>query len=144
MTEQQKLSQREQPLPAFPKQENLVEFYVGELTSNHFYVDASSISVEPEGIVYYTMVVKTSGGATNINYEGINCGNSKLRVFATGRGDGNWSRARNTEWRQIENQQVNRHHAALTHDYFCPGGRPLVDAAEGVNALRRGRHPDVL
>ena len=141
--EQAKLPERELPLPAFPKQENLLEFSVSELTSNHFYIDPLSLSVDPEGIVRYTMVVKTVGGATNISYEAIRCDARQLRLFATGRSDGTWSRAHISEWREIENKLVNRHHAALSHDYFCPGGRPLVDAAEGVNALRRGRHPEV-
>jgi len=140
---QPKLSERELPLPAFPKQENLLEFYVSELTSNHFYIDRLSLSVDPEGIVRYTMVVKTSGGATNINYEAIRCATRQIRLYATGRSDGTWSRARISEWREIENKLVNRHQAALNHDYFCPGGRPLVDAAEGIDALRRGRHPEV-
>ncbi|MCX7179343.1 MAG: CNP1-like family protein [Proteobacteria bacterium] len=141
---QTKLTEREQPLPAFPRQESLLEFYVSELTANHFFVDPLSIGVEQEGIVLYTIVVKTAGGATNINFEGINCSTGQLRIFATGRNDGLWSRARISEWQPIENKLVNRHHAALKHDYFCPGGRPLVDPAEGVDALRRGRHPEVL
>ena len=36
---------------------------------------------------------------------------------------------------------MNRHHAALSRDYFCPGGVPIFKADEGRDALRRGKHP---
>lgn len=140
--EQSKLSEREVALPAFPKQENLIEFYAGELTSNLFYIDPLSLSVDKEGIVRYTMVVKTSGGATNISFEGIRCETRQFRLFAIGRSDGTWTRARSGEWREIENKVVNRHHVALNRDYLCRGGSMIADAAEGIKALRRGRQPE--
>lgn len=141
---QQKSAGAELVLPAFPKQENLIEFYAGEMTSNHFFIDPLSLSVDKEGAVLYTLVIKTSGGATNINYESIRCDQRQVRLYATGRNDGTWSRAHVSEWRDIENKIVNRQHAALSRNFFCPGSRPLNTAAEGVDALRRGRHPDVI
>jgi hypothetical protein len=140
---QQKSAEKELLLPAFPQQENLIEFYAGEMTSNHFLIDPMSLSVDKEGVVHYTMVIKTSGGSTNINYESIRCDLKQVRLHATGRSDGIWSRARVSEWRDIENKIVNRQHAELSRNFFCPGSRPLNSAAEGVDALRRGRHPDV-
>jgi len=142
--EQSKLSEREVALPAFPKQENLIEFYAGELTSNLFYIDPLSLSVDKEGMVRYTLVVKTSGGATNISFEGIRCETRQFRLFAIGRSDGTWTRARAGEWQEIENKVVNRHHEALNRDYLCPGGSMIADAAEGIKALRRGRQPEAV
>jgi len=140
---QQKYSEQELLLPAFPKQESLIEFYVGEMTSNRFFIDPASLSVDKEGVVHYTMVIKTSGGATNINYESIRCDPRQVRLYAIGRSDETWSRARISEWRDIENKTLNSQHAALARNFFCPGSRTLNSAAEGIDALRRGRHPDV-
>lgn len=140
---QQKSAEMELLLPAFPRQETLIEFYAGEMTANHFFIDPLSISVDKEGSVLYTMLIKTSGGSTNINYESIRCDPRQVRLYATGRGDGTWSIARISEWRDIENKIVNRQHAELSRNFFCPGSRTLNSAAEGVDALRRGRHPDV-
>lgn len=138
--EQWRGSGRETPLPAFPRQENLVEFYVSAIASNRFFIDATSLSVSPDGVVRYTLVVKTAGGATNISFEGIRCGSSEYKMFATGRDDGTWARARADDWRRIENKPMNRHHAVLNREFFCPDGLPLADAAEGVDALWRGKH----
>jgi hypothetical protein len=94
--------------------------------------------------VRYALVVKTTGGATNVSFEGIHCKNRSWKLYATGRSDGAWvkSPASRADWRPIENRPVNRHHAALSRDYFCPAGIPIRSAEDGRNALRLGKHPN--
>jgi hypothetical protein len=135
---------REVESPAFPRQENLREYYVGPATTNNYFIDASTLSVGSDGIVRYVLVVRTAGGATNVSFEGINCKDLTWKHYATGRSDGTWvkSRAVRVEWRPIENKPVNRHHAALSRDYFCPASSAINNAEEGRNALRLGKHPD--
>lgn len=130
-------------LPGLPDEAQLIEFTVSAAASNRFFIDGRSIEPGKDGVIRYTLVVKTAGGATNITHEGIRCQTREVRIYATGRTDGSWGRARLSEWRPIENKTVNRHHAALLRDFFCPGGIPIYDAEEGRNALRLGRHPDV-
>lgn len=130
--------------PSFPKPENLREFYVGPVTTNNYFIDASTLSVGSDGIVRYVLVVRTSGGATNVSFEGINCKELTWKHYATGRSDGAWakSRAARSEWRSFENHSVNRYHAALSRDFFCPAGTAISTADEGRNALRLGKHPN--
>ncbi|HUW37595.1 MAG TPA: CNP1-like family protein [Rhodocyclaceae bacterium] len=129
------------PLPAFPKAENLIEFYVSAATRNHFFIDSPNLSVGADGVVRYVLVVKTAGGATNTSFEGIDCRSDEYRLYATGHSDGSWARARLSVWRPIENESVNGDHAALSRDYFCPEGLPIADAAAGRAALRTGTSP---
>ena len=128
-------------LPAPPKDSDLIEFYAGPRATNHFFVDGKSLSVGPDGVVRYTLVIKTSGGATNVNYEGIRCADQQFKIYATGCADGTWAVNRIGDWRPIENKLVNDHHAALNRDFFCPIGSPIGSADEGLNALRQGKHP---
>lgn len=131
-------------LPAFPKTENLLEFYVSAVASNRFYIDASTLSTGSDDVVRYVLVVKTSGGATNISFEGIQCDQSLWKIFATGHHDGTWKRVRaiRNDWKPIENKPVNRHHSVLRHELFCPMGIPIKTPEEGRNALRLGKHPE--
>lgn len=131
-------------VPAFPKQENLQEFYVSAVTTNKYFVDASTLAVGADRVVRYVLVVRTSGGATNISFEGINCLERSWKHYASGHSDGTWTKSRATrvEWRPIEGSAVNRHHAALSRDLFCPAGTAIVTADEGRNALRLGKHPN--
>jgi len=130
--------------PAFPRQENLREFYVSAVATNKYLIDASTLAVGADGVVRYVLVVKTSGGATNVSFEGIRCKDRSWKHYATGRSDGTWAKSRATrvEWRPIENKPVNRHHAALSRDLFCPMGSAINTADEGRNALRLGKHPN--
>lgn len=131
-------------LPAFPQEAGLREFYVSELTAHRFFVDEASLNPGKDGVVRYTLIVRTRGGATNISFEGIHCERRELKIYATGQRDGSWANARQSQWRPIENKPMNRHHAALSRDLFCPGGIPIRSADEGREALRLGKHPAAL
>jgi hypothetical protein len=128
-------------IPAYPKDADLIEFYVSPAATNRFYIDGTSLSVGKDGVVRYALVIMTPGGATNVTYEGIRCATRETRLYATGRTDGTWAKAQSADWRLIENKTINRHHAALNRDFLCPIGNPIYTAEEGRNALRRGKHP---
>ncbi|MDP2810834.1 MAG: CNP1-like family protein [Rhodocyclaceae bacterium] len=128
-------------LPAFPEEGRLAEFYVSAVATNRFFIDTAGLSVGKDGVVRYVLVVKTAGGATNVTFEGIRCGAREYRLYAAGRADRTWARSRTDEWRPIENKPVNRHHAALDRELFCPLGVAIFDVKEGLEALRLGRNP---
>ena len=130
-------------LPAFPKADGLVEFFVSSATSFRFFIDAASIAVEPDGVVRYTMVARSPSGVANVSYEGIRCENASYRVFALGN-DGSWVAMQQSEWRRIEVKSIQRWHNELYSRYFCPNRGLISSAAEGVIALRRGGHPSIL
>ena len=130
--------------PAFPQDASLREFYVSETTTNRFFIDEASLSVGNDGVVRFVLVIRTSGGATNITYEGIRCESREFRFYASGRQDGTWASVRKSEWKPIENKPINRHHAALSRDLFCPSGSPIMSAEDGRNALRLGKHPNAI
>lgn len=129
--------------PAFPAQNGLTDIYVSAAATNRFMIDPATISVGTDGVVRYVLVVLTSGGATNVSFEGIRCKEWTWKLYATGRPDRTWSKSRIIEWRPIENKPVNRHHAMIAKELFCPYANPVRDADEARDALRRGKHPSV-
>jgi hypothetical protein len=129
-------------LPTFPQETNLREFYVSATTTHKYFIDASTLSAGKDGVVRYALIVRTSGGATNITYEGMRCESGEYKIYATGHRDGTWVRARRSEWRPVDNKPTNRYHAALSRDYFCPVGNAIYTADEGREALRLGKHPN--
>jgi hypothetical protein len=104
-------------------------------------VDAASISVGEDGVVRYVLVARSAQGAESVSFEGIRCSTSEYRIYATGLADGRWAPTRASSWRPIAPRSVARWHNALSREFFCPSGRPIRNAAEGVLALRRGDHP---
>lgn len=140
--QQEKLGFRELEvtLPAYPDPQDLLPFFVSAKSDFRFFVDRASLSVGEDGVVRYTLVVRSPQGAESVSYEGIRCSAREYRIYATGRADRTWSR-RDAPWRQIEPRRVQRWHNALWAEYLCPGGFPIRSAAEGADALRRGGHP---
>jgi hypothetical protein len=129
----------EAKLPAYPKTENLLSVDAGGATSHRFFVDAPSISVGEDGVVRYSLVVKTAGGATNVSFEGIRCATRQQKYYAIGHPGGAWTRARNPEWKYIEYREVNRHHGALYREIFCRGNAPVKNVGEAINAMKHSR-----
>lgn len=128
-------------LPAAPRSETLLPFYVSASTENRFFIDASSLTVGADGVLRFVLVVLGGEGARNVTFEGMRCEAKERRLYASGRADGSWSKSRNNDWMRIRDAVANRHYATLYLDYFCPGGVIVRDAQEAVDALRRGGHP---
>jgi len=137
-----KWQERVVDFPAAPLPENLQSFYVSAATDNEFFVDATSLTVGPDGVVRYVLVIQSAGGVRNVSFEGLRCETRERRVYAFGRPDGTWSKSRNVSWQRVRDVPANRHHAVLFYDYFCPGGAIVSGADEGRDALTRGGHPE--
>jgi hypothetical protein len=126
-------------LPAYPSEENLLKFFVSEASDFDYFIDARSLKVDRD-IIYYTLVARSPEGVSNVSYEALRCGTREYRIYAIGHANHTWLQ-RSTPWREIRQGSVYRWHDALRRDYFCPAGAPILSAEEGINALRRGRHP---
>ena len=125
-------------LPAYPDDKNLIEFEVGPTNKNHFYVDPTSLVVGNDGVVRFTLVVRTPGGANNVSFEGMRCDTKEDRIIAIGRADRTWYPLPRPEWRPVENRLFNQHHVVLFRQYFCPEGNIIRTPADGVKLLKKG------
>ncbi len=136
--EQERLNWREAgvKLPAYPKTEELVEFFVSGATNFRFYIDPVSVAPGPDGVVRYTLVARSPSGVSNVTFEGMRCATNSYKVYAYGN-ESRWS-ARESDWRAIEPRSVQRWHLELRTRYFCPGNAPILTGAEGVDFLRSG------
>lgn len=149
-------------LPAYPKAENLLPFDAGPASDNLHYIDAPSIAVGDDGIVRYTLVIKSPTGATNVTHEGMRCATdgerenvrldllilkfevSEKRLYAIGRDDGAWVRPRVSKWEEIEDIAQHYPQRALARYFFCPGNLMVRNEKEAIQALKSGSHPRVI
>lgn len=125
-------------IPPYPKDDTLIPLNVGAANSHRYFIDSKSVSAGSDGVVRYTMVVRTSGGATNVSFEGIRCDTREQKYYALGRSDGSWTRARNPQWRYIEFKQANNAHLVFYGEYACKGRMMVDSAAQILQALRHG------
>ncbi len=119
-------------LPAYPRAENLVSFEVSAASRNRHFVDTASLSVGEDGVVRYTVVVKTAGGAENVSFEGMRCGTGERKLYAFGRPSGEWARNRYARWEPIQGRQATGYHRELFYHYFC-----TVEGRASLPAIQR-------
>jgi len=137
----ERFKELEVKLPEYPQADDLLSFDAGAASSHEFYIDSKSLNVGTDGVVRYTMVVKTSGGTTNVSYEGMRCDLRQVKIYATGRTNGTWARARDSQWTAIRARTVNNQHAVLFRDYFCglkTDKTPVARVQEALQLLRTG------
>jgi hypothetical protein len=127
-------------LPPLPQPDSLLPFDVSQNTPLKFFVDAKSLTVGTDGIVRYTVVVTSPGGAHNVNYEGIRCDTYEWRQYAGLNADHDgWDRTVESDWRRIENGELNAYHASLYQDYFCANKLPTGTAPSIVDNIKHRR-----
>ena len=124
-------------LPPFPKPENLLKFDMGPIPNNYF-IDSASLSIGDDGVVRYTLVIKTGGGATNVSFEGIRCESREVRIYAFGHPNGEWSRARDSQWKRIVVTTTNNHHSTLHLEHFCPSRKWAAPMKQIIQTLKYG------
>ncbi len=125
-------------LPAYPRNENLVEFNVSSATPNKFMIDTASVSVGSDQIVRYTIVIESPSGARTINFEGMRCDPSEYKIYGFGQSDGKWTENKRARWEPFKLRSLLSYHKALFEDHFCPDGITIRKAEEGVRNLKRG------
>jgi len=130
------------PMPAFPKRENLIEFYLSATATFRYFIDASSLqALYDKREIRYVLVARSPQGADNVRFESIRCPDM-FRLYAVGTADGKWE-VRPSDWEPTVRRSDLGWPSTLARQFFCPHRDPIQSAAEGVDALRRGAHPAV-
>ena len=106
-------------LPPWPKDSDLVELHLDDSSpSFRHYIDGKYISVGSDGVVRYTLVSDSQGGARNISFEGLRCTpNGELKIYAYGN-NGRFERNL-TEWQPIHGGRSNQVHRQLHRQILC-------------------------
>ena len=125
-------------LPPYPKQQDYLPFHVSATAAFDFSVDAKSVSVGADGAVRYTLIAKSPGGTLNVSFEGIRCSDRQYRVYAFGRTDGTWSRARGSRWEPLAPNPRIAQRLVLHKDYFCLDGGIVPNSAAALDRLKYG------
>jgi CNP1-like family len=125
--------------PAYPEDAALVEFRLRGLTDNRFYIDRRSLSVGPDRVVRFVLVIRTPDGVSNARFSGLRCSDGEWKDYAFGKSDRTWATDRDAHWRPIQIVTYNDYQRTLYQDYFCVGGvlssEPAGDTRKLVKLL---------
>ncbi len=129
-----KWNELQHQLPPYPKPENFIPIPLGGRSSNEFFVDYASVSAGADGVVRYTMVIRSPAGAETVSFEGMRCETGERKLYAFGRKHaegGEWSRNRYARWEPIPGRSLNDFRRELFYHYFC-----TVDGAANLPKIQ--------
>ncbi len=123
------------PMPATPQTADLVAFDMSAASQNRFAIDPASVRPEGTRFVRLTMVVTSSGGASNISYEAFDCERWTHRLLAIGHADGSWRPVPDAQWLTVRNSdRILRQHLVV-FNAACEGGKIAGDTKRIVRRL---------
>ena len=127
-------------LPALPQEADLIPFSVNGSGDFRFAVDSKSISVGPDKVVRFTVVITSPGGGRNVNYEGMRCDAFERKLYATlPQGATEWipNRADDRDtWSRMQTRSRNAYSATLATDFFCEGRTVAGSPEKMIKDLR--------
>jgi hypothetical protein len=105
--------------PVWPAENKLLEVRVDKaMFPFDVYLDPESLSVGPDHVVRYTLVVVSSSGARNVSFEGIRCDTGEYRRYAYGSGR-KWLQMQHSPWQKILDAGRDGYRHVLYRDYMC-------------------------
>jgi hypothetical protein len=131
-------------LPAYPDAKNLLAFDVGSVTSNQYQVDTTSIKIGEDGVIRFSLVIKSSAGVANVSYEGIRCATNERKLYALGRDDKTWIQPRVSEWQQLDFVRQFYAQRELAKNIFCPYQQIVSSTEDAIQALKAGIHRSII
>ncbi len=127
-------------LPPYPRDRDLIRFEPTGQTTNRFYVDGSSLTVDPDKVIRFSMVIRSPEGASTETYSGVNCRPGEWKDYAVGRDGERWELNRDPQWRKIEDKGINNYQYTLAAQNLCTfglfTGGPVGDAKLLVRRLK--------
>lgn len=125
------------PPPPYPKDSNLTEFYLRGQTSNRFFIDTSSLTVDTDRIVRFALVIRTPEGTQTTTFSGLRCSERAWKDYAYGSNERTWTVESAPQWRRIQDLSFNDYRGTLYKDYLCSGGVSTVAPAGDAKKLVR-------
>lgn len=122
-------------LPSYPSDGDLIEFRVDRAANPfRYFLDRTSLSRGEDGLMRYSLVIRSRSGASNTSFEAMKCDSSEYKVFAYGDGRGKFRPQVNAEWKPIQESLYNGVRKDLWAFYLCDGhiGRLPIKVEEAV------------
>ena len=109
-------------LPPYPRDQDLIRFEPTGQTTNRFYVDGSSVTVDPDKVVRFALVIRSLDQASTATYVGVNCKTGEWKEYAYGLNGKEWELAKEPEWQPIHDQRINNYKHTLAAEFLCTSG----------------------
>lgn len=111
-------------LPGYPDNDDLLEVAGPQAYQNYQYlIDAENLIVGADGVVRYSIVIRSSSGADNVMHDGIRCTTNQIKNYAYGStgmdGKKKFIPKLNAVWRPFRATGITAYGSILASNYYC-------------------------
>jgi len=131
-------------LPDYPQDKNLLEVAGPPMYQNYQYlIDEKSLIVGLDGVVRYSIVIRSSGGSDNVLYDGLRCTTNQIKNYAygiTGMDDKKkFSQKKNAQWRNFRTTGATAYGLIFASNYFCDHSGVALKRDEIIQNIKYGK-----
>jgi len=124
--------------PASFSTESVTPFALDAQSSMRLGIDPKTLTIDPDGVVRYVLVAKSSQGALNVLYEGIRCASAEVKVYARWDNVSSWNTSSKAEWEPLAFRGTTRRAMQMARGGVCEGKVPNGTPARILRALQSG------
>jgi hypothetical protein len=120
-------------LPPYPDDRELLPVAMGSTDTLKIYIDGKSISLAPDRVARFSLVVESPSGARSVFYDGYRCETRQYKTYAFGTSQHTWSPAANPQWLTVPRSEINAFRDNIYRRYVCDDN----NSARASEDLRR-------
>jgi hypothetical protein len=125
--------------PAFPRDENLVPIQMqGIGGAREYLVDTKSLSSDADGVVRYTVVIRTPSGGLNVIFEGLRCDTLEYKAYAFATRAGEFKPLDRLSWKKVLTGGPGHYRVVLLDRYMCDENKWSLKLKEIVARFEYG------
>ena len=131
-------------LPDYPQDSDLLAVAGPPAYQNYQYlIDEKSLKVGQDGVIRYSIVIRSPGGADNVMYDGLRCTTQQLKNYAYGSTDMNgrkkFIKRQSVEWKTFRSSGVTAYAPIFVTNYFCDHYGIALKRREIIQNMKHGK-----
>jgi len=133
-------------MPEYPENSDLLEVSGSAAYQNYQYlIDGKNLTVGRDGVVRYSIVIRSKSGADNVMYDGIRCTANQIKHYAYGTtgmdGKKKFIPKTNAVWKPFRSSGVTAYGATLAAGYFCDHNGVALKRNVIIQNIKYGKGP---
>ena len=133
-------------LPDYPQKGDLLEVDGPPTHRNYqYFIDEKSLTTGADGVVRFSIVIRSPGGVDNVMYDGIRCTTEQIKHYAYGSMDMDGNKKlilkQNSNWQGFRSVGVTGYAPILNDYYLCGHNGASLKRHEIIQNIKYGKGP---
>lgn len=133
-------------LPGYPQDSDLLKVAGPAAYRDYqFFIDEKSLTVGSDGVVRYSIVIRSASGSDNVMYDGLRCSTNQLKNYAYGStdmdGKKKFIKKQSSDWHHFRGSGITGYGSILASNYFCDHNGAVLKQNNIIQNIKYGKGP---